>query len=47
MIGHFGNNAIEFMRKKRVDKPKEKNVQLLKKYLLQLGAKFNTPRNKN
>ena len=47
MIGHFGNNAIEFMRKKRVDKPKEKNVQLLKQYLLQLCTKFNSTKPKD
>tara|TARA_Y100000114_G_C11759262_1_gene328604 strand:- start:2836 stop:2958 length:123 start_codon:yes stop_codon:yes gene_type:complete len=31
MIGHFGNNAIEFMKRK--SKPKKKNVELLNKFI--------------
>ena len=32
MLGHFGNNAIE-MIKKRNSKPKQNNITLLKKFL--------------
>lgn len=32
MFGHFGNNAIE-MIKKRNSKPKQNNITLLKKFL--------------
>ena len=31
MIGHFGNNAIELMKRK--SKPKKKNVELLNKFI--------------
>ena len=32
MFGHFGNNALE-MIKKRKSKPKQNNITLLKKFL--------------
>ncbi|QDP61406.1 MAG: hypothetical protein GOVbin2014_45 [Prokaryotic dsDNA virus sp.] len=31
MIGHFGNNALEFMKRK--SKPKKKNIELLNRFI--------------
>ncbi len=45
MIGHFGNNAIEIMKRK--SKPKAKNVELLKRFLKKIEQYGNTNRTKN
>lgn len=39
MFGHFGNNAVEVMKRK--SKPKKKNIELLLKYLTKSKKKEN------
>ena len=47
MYGHFGNNALE-MIKKRKSKPKQSNIVLLKKFLKDvLDKKHNLGEHKN